>query len=233
MSGHNVAARPSVVSNPFRSTPALRPERRSALPDPSTLSWQELVTHLQSYPGIEDPQLRCEFNPEVQALWAELDRRVQDVANKVVRNEWLLAADIREIVERVAVGLVARSRDRANRLHQSALQYGSVRGAVLREAHRQLQKKQGRTAQWRHRVVPLTAPLDGPIDDARRAQLEQVLDQLSDRDRLLLELAVSTDKPTVADITRKTGLKFSAVAARRWRLWLRTHAILTAPRPPE
>jgi hypothetical protein len=189
------------------------------LPDPSTLSWQELVTQLQSYPGIEDPRLRRELSPAVQGLWIALDGRVEEVVVRIVRHEWLNAMDLREIVERVLVRLIARPRN--------------LRGTVLREAQRQIQKKQASIGRWHRSVVPLTAPLDAPIDEARRAQLQEMFDRLPERDRLLLQLAASTDRPSAADMARETGLKFSAVAVRRWRLWLKTHAILTAPRPSE
>jgi hypothetical protein len=196
------------------------------LPDPSTLSWQEVVSRLWPYPGIEDSRLRREFTPEVQALWADFERRVQTVAQRLPKNEWLNAADQREIVDRAMVALLARSRTRR-------VDTKHVRGTLLRQTTRQIHKKKVPTAKQVRSVVPVTTRLESPLDDARRVQLQQLFAELSDTDRRLLKLAASADTSTVADMARETGLKFSAVAARRWRLWLRTHAILTARRPPE
>jgi hypothetical protein len=197
------------------------------LPDPSTPSWQELVTRLQAYPGIADPLLRQEFTPEVQALWVELDGRVQAVAQRIVVHWSLTPADKREVVEKVLAGLL--SHHRSTRRRTQDVRYVDVRSRMQREAHRKVQEKLRSIPKWQHLTVPLGVALDGPIDEARRARLEHLFDQLPNQDRLLLRLAVSTNKPTVASMAHETGLKFSAVAVRRWRLWLRTRAILNAP----
>jgi hypothetical protein len=185
------------------------------------MGWHVLVVLLREYPGVADPNHRHALGHGVKSHWTELEDRVRRIAASSGMQNLLSHEDQEQVICAVLTSLVSPDSANDGRRQTSDDAYATYVRRKVRNGAKEMLRANPRSLRNRLHQPRMFPDLEAPklpIDAARLARFRAHFDGLSDKDRFLLDLALIQGR-TIAEIAEQTGLGFSQVTTRLFRLF--------------